>query len=249
MGFRATPTDRAPVIAFAGGGASAALAVIALMRTTTWLRLDYRVILLDEHGRHARGAAFSADDGRRLLDTPVKAMSALPDQPCHLMDWARGNGLDCGPETLLPLRAYGDYLAATLADTAAWAAPHAALRWRTGRVARAWDEEDRAVVELADGQRLDSAAAVVATGDPAAAAPPRIDGFPALPPRGDLSTCARGALRRPAGGVARRLFAIGPVRREDPGTTIPQIRDQAERLAQRIADTVLRNRPDVLLRD
>src|SRR5690606_22828273 len=75
------PAGRAPLIVFAGGGASATLAAVALLRATTWLRLEYRVLIADEHGRHGRGAAL-ARPGR--LDAPARLMSALPDRPAHL---------------------------------------------------------------------------------------------------------------------------------------------------------------------
>ncbi|GAA3721019.1 putative NAD(P)/FAD-binding protein YdhS [Spinactinospora alkalitolerans] len=163
--------DSEPVIAFVGGGASAALTAIALLRSTTWLRLRYRVVLLDEHGRHARGAAYSTTDDGHLLDSPAKGMSALPDRPGHLVEWARERGLACTPETFLPRRRYGDYLAATLAETAAWAEPHARLESRTARVTAVESRADRVRLHLADGGRLDAAAAVVATGD-ARADPP-----------------------------------------------------------------------------
>ncbi|WP_158562825.1 FAD/NAD(P)-binding protein [Marinitenerispora sediminis] len=154
-----------PIIAFVGGGASATLTAIALLRATTWLRLPYHVVLLDEHGRHARGVAYSTGDDRHLLNSPAKGMAALPDQPGHLVEWAVRRGLRCGPETFLPRRAYGDYLAETLAETARWAVPHATVEQRTARVVRARGTGDGVVLHLAGGERLTAAAAVVATGN------------------------------------------------------------------------------------
>ncbi|MFC7327267.1 FAD/NAD(P)-binding protein [Marinactinospora rubrisoli] len=154
-----------PIIAFVGGGASATLTAIALLRATTWLRLSYRVVLVDEHGRHARGVAYSTEDVRHLLNSPAKGMSALPDQPGHLVEWAVRRGLRCGPETFLPRRVFGDYLAETLAETARWAEPHATVERRTARVVRAETAAEGVVLHLAGGERLTAAAAVVATGN------------------------------------------------------------------------------------
>ncbi|MFC3995943.1 FAD/NAD(P)-binding protein [Nocardiopsis sediminis] len=245
MGQGADPAGRPPpTIVCAGGGPSAAVAAIALLRATTWLRLGYRIVLVDEHGHHARGPGYAPGDAR-LLETPVKAGSVLPDQPCHLMDWARGAGLACGPETRLPRGVYGDYLAGTLAATAQWAAPHAGVRMLTGRVVRVAAASADVVVDLAGGGRIDAVAAIVATGDPRVAPPPAIPGFPEAGTDG-ITTCSRGALLTPGGGVARRVFAVGPVRRGHAGTTIDLIGAQCERLAERIADTVLRDRAVVL---
>jgi uncharacterized NAD(P)/FAD-binding protein YdhS len=217
--------------------------VVALLRATTWLRLRYRLVLVDAHGRHARGTGYAPGD-HRPLDAPVKGMSVLPDQPCHLMDWARTGGLACGPETLLPRRVYGDYLAQTLAATVGWAAPHAGLEARTGRVVRAEQRDGASVaVHLADGAVVEAAALIVATGDPRTAPPPEIPGIADPGAAAGLATCRRGALLTPEGGVSRRLFAVGPVRRGHAAATIPDIRAQTERLAERIADTVLRDRP------
>ncbi|GAB3214012.1 FAD/NAD(P)-binding protein [Marinactinospora thermotolerans] len=164
--------ERRPVIAFVGGGASATLTAIALLRTTTWLRLGYRIVLLDEHGRHARGVAYSTRDDQHLLNSPAAAMSALPDQPGHLVAWARAAGHACAHDSFLPRRVYGDYLAQTLAETAAWAAPHAEVHLRTARVERAEDGDQGVVLILSDGTRLPVAAAVVATGNAPASPPP-----------------------------------------------------------------------------
>lgn len=242
MGHRAASAGVEPVIAFAGCGASATLAAVALLRATTWLRLSYRIVLFDEHGRHARGAGYPASEDSRLLDAPVKSMSALPDRPSHLMEWARWRGLACDPATRLPLAVYGDYLAETLAATASWAEPHATLRFRSGRVEGAVLDGDAAEVRLARGTRLTVSAVVVATGDPIAHPPPRLGGTAAGGGAKGLVTCSRGALITESGAASRRIYALGPARHGHRADGIPQIRGQAEELAQRIADTVLRNR-------
>ncbi|WP_461000815.1 FAD/NAD(P)-binding protein [Streptomonospora sediminis] len=256
-----------PAIAFAGGGAGAALAAIALLRATTWLRLSYRIVLIDEHGRFARGRPFGGPGGECLLETPVKHMSALPDRPCHLMDWARarrsaglraGRAADpagagptalapaaCGPETLLSRRVYGDYLSDTLATTAAWAAPYASLHTCAARAVGVSAGNGGACVRLDSGERVAAAAAVVATGDPAVAAPPPVEGADPGPGGAGFGLAAFGcgALATASGEASRRLFAVGAVRRGESGTTVPRVRGHAEALAQCIADTVLRTPP------
>ncbi|MBB6171408.1 putative NAD(P)/FAD-binding protein YdhS [Nocardiopsis mwathae] len=249
-----------PVIAFAGGGPSAALVAIALLRATTWLRLGYEVVLLDEYGRYARGTSCAGGDDRRL-DAPVRTLSAFPDRPAHLLEWARSSGVRCSPATHLPRRVYGDYLAATLADTTDWAWPHAAVHRRSARVAALAADGDGVVLHIRDDrpgrasartrsagtgagpageERLRVAAAVVATGDPAVHAPPPIAGVPAQRGAAGLASCPRGALITVSGGPSPCLFVVGPARRGHRFDALPRIRDQAERLAGLIADTVLR---------
>ncbi|MUL43418.1 FAD/NAD(P)-binding protein [Streptomonospora sp. PA3] len=263
MGHAAAKDGGEPAIAFVGGGAGAALAAIALLRATTWLRLAYRILLIDEHGRFARGRPYSGAGGECLLEIPVKHMSALPDRPCHLMEWVRaeqasprraggagareagGTALAspaCGPETLLPRRLYGDYLADTLAATAAWASPYASLHTRADRAVAVGADGRGAAVRLASGERVPVAAAVVATGDPAVTAPPPVEGAAGAAPGAGLAACSCGALTTPAGEAAH-LFAVGAVRRGEADATVPRIREQAEALAQRITDTVLRTPP------
>ncbi|QBI54629.1 FAD/NAD(P)-binding protein [Streptomonospora litoralis] len=264
MGHAAAKDGGEPVIAFVGGGAGAALAAIALLRATTWLRLNYRVLLIDEYGRFARGRPYGEAGGHCLLESPVKHMSALRDRPCHLMDWARAEQSPlrraaagdrapggatavapgaCGPDTLLPRRVYGDYLFDTLAATAEWAAPYTSLHTRAEHAVGVGGDAASAAVVLASGERVRAAAAVVATGDPAAAPPPAVEGAAPEPPGAGLRACACGALTTPAGDRMARLYAVGAVRRGESDCTVPGIRDQAEAVAQHLTDTVLRTPP------
>lgn len=245
MGHRASRADSGPVIAFAGGGASATLATVALLRATTWLGLRYHVVLYDEHGRHARGSGYPLGEDSQLANAPVKSMSALPDRPCHLLEWAHGRGIWCVPDTRPTLADYGDYLAETLDSTASWALPHATLGHQQARVSHVFPGDNGAEVHLATGQRRAVSAVIVATGDPVAHPPPRVSGTVAGETPG-LATCSRGALLITRSRVASgSVFALGPARRGHRADGIPQVRDQAEELAQRIADTVLRDRQPV----
>ncbi|WP_026124343.1 FAD/NAD(P)-binding protein [Nocardiopsis baichengensis] len=238
MDGSAAPGDGAvPLVAFAGGGPSAALAAIALLRATTWLRLEYRVVVFDDHGRRGRGSDLHSAE---RLDLPARLLSAFPDRPAHLLEWARLSGLACTPATFLPRRVYGDYLEDTLSATAAWAAPYAALEVRPLRVADARAEDGGVAVQTGGAPGAVAARAlVVATGDPHLRRPPLTTGYD---PAEGLATCPRGALIGTGGRAERHLFAVGPVRRGAREDTVPHTRDQAERLAWLICDTVLRSR-------
>ncbi|GAA3728855.1 FAD/NAD(P)-binding protein [Salinactinospora qingdaonensis] len=154
-----------PIIACVGGGASATLTAIALLRATTWLRLPYRLVLFDEHGRHGRGTAYATTEEHHLLASPATTMSAIPEQPAHFVEWARSRNGDCRAATFLPRGDYGDYLWETLLATARWAEPHASLECRTARVVSATCDDRGVTLGLAGGERVNAAAAIVATGN------------------------------------------------------------------------------------
>src|SRR5579859_1639447 len=107
----ADPAD--PVIAIAGGGASGTLAAIYLLREAARQRIPLRIALIDRHGRHGLGQAYSTTHPAHLLNSPAATMSALAGDPGHLTRWAAEAGI--AHDGFLPRRAYGRYLTETLA--------------------------------------------------------------------------------------------------------------------------------------
>jgi uncharacterized NAD(P)/FAD-binding protein YdhS len=67
---------RGPVIAVIGAGASGTLAVIHLIREAAARRVPLRVALIDRHGRHGLGQAYSTTHPAHLLNAPADAMVA-----------------------------------------------------------------------------------------------------------------------------------------------------------------------------
>lgn len=156
---------RGPVIAVVGGGASGTLAATCLLREAAARRLPLRVALIDRHGRHGLGQAYSTTHPAHLLNAPVGAMSALADDPGHLTRWAAQVGLP--HDGFLPRSAYGRYLTDLLA-AAEWSAQPAARVSRiTGQVvAIRRGGHGRALrLHLAADGRIDADAAVLATGN------------------------------------------------------------------------------------
>jgi uncharacterized NAD(P)/FAD-binding protein YdhS len=100
------------VIAIVGGGASAALVAAQLPP-------DRGVLLIDKDGRHGRGQAYSTTDPHHLLNACVSKMSALDQDPDHLLRWTRDQGLDIAATDYLPRVEYGRYLRNVLAGTEA----------------------------------------------------------------------------------------------------------------------------------
>ena len=153
-----------------GGGASGTITSVALAQFPD----AGPVTLVDTAGVFARGVAYSTEEPQHLLNVPAGRMSAVPDQPGHLVDWLAARGERADPEAFLPRRLYGDYLGELLGS----AGP------RVGRVV------DRVVaispdgpglrIDLASGRPLHARAAVLALGNFPPELPP---GWAALPPR------------------------------------------------------------------
>jgi uncharacterized NAD(P)/FAD-binding protein YdhS len=155
------------VIAIIGGGASGALTALQLLRQAARQRLGLRIDLIDRHGRHGLGQAYSTGHDAHLLNTAAGQMSALPDDPDHLIRWAGGSG-----EAFLPRGRYGQYLRETLAQAQRQAQPHAQLARITSDVTSLTrPQTGRAIrLKLADGW-LDADVAVLALGATTAGLP------------------------------------------------------------------------------
>ncbi len=65
------------MIAIAGGGASGTLTALYLLREAARRRMPLRVALIDRHGRHGLGQAYSTTHPAHLLNSPAATMSAL----------------------------------------------------------------------------------------------------------------------------------------------------------------------------
>jgi uncharacterized NAD(P)/FAD-binding protein YdhS len=120
------------VVAIVGGGASGTLAAIALLQSAALWRYPLRIVMIDRYGRHGLGQAYSTANPEHLLNSPADQMSAVADDPKHLIRWADAHGVD--PRGFMRRRDYGRYLRHTLADAAWDAASVASFRSVTGEV-------------------------------------------------------------------------------------------------------------------
>lgn len=156
---------RGPVIAVIGAGASGTLAVIHLLREAAARRVPLRVALIDRHGRHGLGQAYSTTHPAHLLNSPADAMSALAGDPGHLTRWADQAGLR--HDGFLPRSAYGRYLCELLEESERAALPAARVSHLTSDVVairRGGRSRELRLYLAADG-RIDADALVLATGN------------------------------------------------------------------------------------
>jgi uncharacterized NAD(P)/FAD-binding protein YdhS len=155
---------RCPVIAVIGGGASGTLATLYLLREVAAQQLPLRIALIDRHGRHGLGQAYSTTHPAHLLNSPVSMMSALTADPGHLTRWAEQAGIR--HDGFLPRSAYGRYLTDLLAQSERAALPAARVSHITSEVMAIRRSGSRALrLHLAADGRIDADLAVLATGN------------------------------------------------------------------------------------
>lgn len=160
------------MVAIVGGGASGTLTAVHLLRRGG---TPPRVVLIDRDGRHGLGQAYATPDTRHLLNACASRMSALADDPGHLLRWVRARGLETVDTDYLPRRLYGEYLRSVLDEARApW--PEDQVSELTGTVVSLDPPEPGRPLRLtlADGRVIEADAVVLATGNRAPAAWPQI---------------------------------------------------------------------------
>ena len=98
-------------MAVVGAGASGTLTAIHLMASRSH---DLTVTLHDASGELGKGLAYGTTDRRHLLNVRSRHMSAFPDIPGDLVEWARRTGRECDVQAFLPRSDYAVYLGETL---------------------------------------------------------------------------------------------------------------------------------------
>jgi uncharacterized NAD(P)/FAD-binding protein YdhS len=113
-----TPLSTAPTAttAIIGGGASGVLTAINLLARSA--DPDLRVTLHEATGIIGRGIAYGTNDPLHLLNVRSRHMSAFPDAPSDLIDWARRTGRSEDAQAFLPRQDYAAYLQDRLAEVA-----------------------------------------------------------------------------------------------------------------------------------
>ena len=147
-----------------GGGAAGVVTAATMLREAGGAPLDVRVV--ERSGDVGPGLAYGTQETLHLLNNYAVRMSAFDDDPAHLVRWCRAQGDIVGPDTFLPRRVYGAYLAALLDEPA----PSASRLTRVRAEADAVDDSgsDYAVT-LRSGEVLSADVVVLALGSP----PPR----------------------------------------------------------------------------
>ncbi len=94
-------------IGIIGAGLSGRLLTLNLLRQAS---SGDRILLIDRGDARYMGPAYSNDVDDMLLNVPAGIMGALPDQPGHFLDWAKGRGLTADEGSFLPRSLYREYV-------------------------------------------------------------------------------------------------------------------------------------------
>ena len=102
------PSDRETHVAIVGGGASGTLVAVQLLLHAAERRVRLYVTMIDRHGRHGLGQAYSTEHPAHLLNAMAGQMSAMPGDPEHLLRWAATVPDQAGPDQAGPDQAGPD---------------------------------------------------------------------------------------------------------------------------------------------
>jgi uncharacterized NAD(P)/FAD-binding protein YdhS len=111
-----TPTATTTRVAIIGGGASGVLTAVNLL--TAPGSAGVAVTIHEASGIVGRGIAYGTSDPRHLLNVRARHMSAWPDVPSDLLEWATRTGRSADPQGFLPRADFAAYLQDTLASVA-----------------------------------------------------------------------------------------------------------------------------------
>src|SRR3954469_17741523 len=156
-------------VAVIGGGASGTLTAIPLLASRAH---DLTVTVHDAGGELGKGVAYGTTDRRHLLNVRSRHMSAFPDIPSDLVEWARRTGRQPDAQAFLPRRDYAVYLAETLDRLR-----DDRLSFRAERVHDVVPADGGFELHANGGRVTRSSAVVLATGNQRPA-PLAIDGVP-----------------------------------------------------------------------
>src|SRR6476620_6997831 len=150
-----------------GGGAGGVATAVALLRRAADGSAPVDVTLVERAAEAGPGLAYGTHDPHHLLNNYAGRMSALADDPSHLVRWCRGEGLEVTPETFVSRETYGRYLGDLLEGLAAPAGSRFTLL--RDEVVDVTDAGSDYLATTATGAVLTADAVVLALGNP----PPR----------------------------------------------------------------------------
>jgi uncharacterized NAD(P)/FAD-binding protein YdhS len=144
-----------------GGGATGALVATQLLRQSQGGSV---FLLVERKERIAEGLAYSTREPTHVLNVPACAMSALPDQPEHFLEWLRLRLPGASATTFAPRELYGRYLAETLLK--ARRESRSTLLRVTGEVTDLAETPGGLRAAISNGWQVDVSFAVLALGNP-----------------------------------------------------------------------------------
>ncbi|HMI32355.1 MAG TPA: FAD/NAD(P)-binding protein [Candidatus Limnocylindrales bacterium] len=172
------PTET-PRVAVVGAGFAGSLTAAHLLRNAT---KPFDISLIERRPPFGAGVAFKTSLPCHLLNVPVIRMSAIPDEPEHLLRWLAGREAGSGQSfatkaAFLPRHLYGEYVEHTV-RAAAEGSPARLTRIVGEAVAIEPDSRGESQrVRMRDGSSLDARSVVLAIGNPPPSDPLRSGGL------------------------------------------------------------------------
>ena len=154
-------------VVIVGGGASGTILAIHLLRKES---ADGAVALLERRDAYGLGVAYSTEEPVHLLNVPAGGMSALHDEPDHLVEWLHDARIPAGSGDFVSRATYGRYLGATL-EAAERLSQRPLIRTR-GSVEDVHTGPSGAGVEVRGGPSVRARRIVLALGNPPPGTPP-----------------------------------------------------------------------------
>jgi uncharacterized NAD(P)/FAD-binding protein YdhS/predicted metal-dependent enzyme (double-stranded beta helix superfamily) len=133
--FRRRPAASTPVVAIVGGGFSGTMVAAQMSRMTALSGKPMHVVIVDRQTSIAEGAAYRTPNASHVLNVPASGMSAWPDRPDDLLQWARLRDPTMAPYSFVQRQTYGDYLRATFFQAMAQAGAQASVEIRRDEAA------------------------------------------------------------------------------------------------------------------
>jgi len=158
------PTDcRSVRTVVIGGGAAGVITAAHLLRRADHLH-PVDVTIVDPAATIGPGLPYRTTEPQHTLNNVAARMSALHDDPDHLLRWCAEHGIPADPRAFLQRSTYGDYLAGLLA---ALPVPQgSSVRHLRGQAVDVVDDGPDVVVRLDGGALVPADHVVLALGTP-----------------------------------------------------------------------------------
>jgi uncharacterized NAD(P)/FAD-binding protein YdhS len=152
-------------VAIIGGGASAAIAAIQLVRRATHA---LEIVFIEPRSNLAGGIAYSTEFDSHLLNVPAGNMSAIADDPDHFLCWMRANEAEnFDRQAFARRKLYARYLRDTLDEAASHAGHRVLLDRYRSLATRVELHRSGARVSMENDVRIGADRVILAVGHPA----------------------------------------------------------------------------------
>jgi uncharacterized NAD(P)/FAD-binding protein YdhS len=175
------------VVVIGGGFTGVAFVIHAIRACPAGVDLDFTIV--EPSAELGRGIAYGASDPLHRINVPSDRMSLFAGDSTHATRWLKEHdAIDAGScddqgHYYVSRARYGEYVAATLHDVVAEAAPHARVNHRRATATGVRKIESGYTVTLDDGSHLDSHRVALCFGHTPSKPPGVIDEQALLDPR------------------------------------------------------------------